>query len=301
MKFKTLDQLIDFEKNIQWVNSAEVKLENYKISSDIQGRFDRLKNQKFLGVYGNEVVAAVSDQFSIINVEQIAEACDKAFGSEYTEKSFKEGIIRIYNNGEEDLKGKVAPMVIYPANLGNMAVRLGLYHVAYVCTNGMIIADSKISQKIIHRSTDADLTVKTKLISENLGEILSRVDLAETTVLNPGIQLAMIVEGLDKKDALVKKAIGKYSPEKNTLWDTVQTITYVATHETKEGFGYSKNAGELLLNPALAAPDIVDAACYVFSKENKGAMNFPNSKSLYALASLMLCPNGQQQARDALV
>lgn len=283
-KFKNLNELIDFEKNVKYENVSEINLESYKINSDIQSRLDRLKGIKFVGIYGNEIVSAVSDQFSIINVERISEACTKAFGNDYIEKSVREGIVRIYNNGLEDATGKVTPLVVYPANLGTMAVRLGLYHNAFVCSNGMILSDGKLSQKIIHKASDIDLTLKTSLISQNLETLLSKVKSAEATIINPGLQLAMIVQGLDKKDTLVKKALSKYNPEENSLWTTIQTITYVSTHETKEGFTFANKAGNYLINPCMSLTEIVDSASYVFGKEQKGAINFEKSKELYNIA-----------------
>lgn len=287
-KFGSLDELISFEKNVKYENASDVNLDSYSISADVKSRLDRLKGAKFVGIYGGEIVSAVSDQFSVINVERISDACNKAFGDNYTEKSVREGIVRIYNVGVEDVTGKVTPLVVYPANLGTMAVRIGLYHNAFVCSNGMILADGALSQKVIHRSVDVDLTLKTNLIREGLEDVLNRVKAAETINVDPGLQLALIVQGLDKKDALVKKALGKYHPEGNTLWNTIQAITYVSTHETKEGFDYARNAGVFLSKPELSPADLVDAASYVFCKEQKGAMSFEHSKELYSLARKVL-------------
>ena len=288
MKFKNLEQLIKFEDELQWINEELTNVNNYKFSEGIQTKYDSLKGKKVLGINGNEIVSVVSDKFSPISVREIANACDKSFGSEYQEKSFREGIVRIYETGVEDTKGKVTPLVVYPANLGNMAVRIGLHHNAFVCSNGLIIADGLLSQRIVHRSTINDLDAITKSVSDNAGLILQNINAANETELNSGLQLAMIIQGLDYNDSLVNKALSKYAPQAKTLWSTIQAITYVSTHETKNGFTYAKNAGNYLFSPKLENYELLSAASYAYTKEQKGAMNFENSNALYAIAKQIL-------------
>ncbi|VVB76080.1 Uncharacterised protein [Candidatus Tiddalikarchaeum anstoanum] len=288
MKFGSLDQLIDFEKNIQWQKASEINIDSYTMPKEVKTKYDSLKGQKYVGINGGSIVTVVSDQFKIINVSEISNACDKAFGSEYREKSFRDGIARIYDTGIEDKIGKVTPLVIYPANLGSMAVRLGLHHEAYVCSNGMIMADNVVSQRIIHRMRDYEIDAKIRKISSSMGFVLSKISAASEIKLDSGLQLAMIVQGLEKTDSMIKKAFGKYAPQDNTLWSTIQTITYVATHETKNGYEYAKKAGEILLNPALAPCDVVDSANYVFSKASNGVLDFEHKKELFSLAAQAL-------------
>lgn len=283
MKFETLDELISFERGMEWKNMSEMQLSNYKAGKDVALKYDRLRNQRYAGIYGDTIVSVVSDQFSIISVEEIAKAAESVFGAKFTEKSYKDGIVRIYEAGAEDRTGKVMPMVIYPANLGTMAVKIGLYHNAYVCSNGMIIAGNVISQKIIHRLRENEIKHRIELVSDKLGTILTSVEEAKSYQLDKGLQLAMLVKGLEKKDKLVSQALVKY-PAEQTLWETVQTITSIATHKTRDGFEYARNAGELLLNRGLSPVEIVDAASYVFSKEKSNTLRFENSNALYELA-----------------
>lgn len=283
IKFGSLDELISFERGMEWKNMNEIRLSDYKAGKDVALKYDRLRGPRYAGIYQGRIVSVVSDQFSIISVESIANAAESVFGSKYTEKSYKDGIVRIYEAGAEDRTGKVMPMVIFPANLGTMAVRIGLYHNAYVCSNGMIIAGNVVSQKIIHRLSEHDIKNRIELVSGKLGTILNSVEDAKTYEIDSGLQLAMIVKGLEKKDKLVSQALTNY-PSEQTLWETVQTITSIATHKTRDGFEYAKNAGDLLLNKAITPSEIVDAANYVFNKEQSGALNFEESKALYNLA-----------------
>ena len=287
MKFNNLDELIDFEKGLEWVKERELNVQDYAFTQEIRTKYNRLKGEKLLGVHNGKIVGVVSDQFRIIKVLDIVEACDTEFGDNFVETSYKQGIVRVYDKGVEDNIGKVTPMVVYPANLGNMAVKIGLHHNAYVCSNGLIMADNILSQRIIHRLSNHDLEHRVKQVSDNLGIVLKRVSEASEVTIDKGLQLGMIVQGLGKKDGLIKKALKNY-PETNSLWDTVQTITYVATHKTSNGYDYSKNAGNLLINQKLEPEEIVDAANYAFTKQRKGTINFENSTELYQLASEIL-------------
>jgi len=284
MKFESLNDLIGFEKSLTWTKASGLNLSAYKMANDVRTKFCSLKGEKYAAIYNGEIVSVVSDQFRIISVSEIADVCDKVFGPNYAEKSYKEGIVRIYDKGIEDKTGKATPLVVYPSNLGNMAVKLGIFHNAYICSNGLIMADNKLmGQKIIHRSTTKDLTQYANSIVSNLELALNKISIANEIMLDRGTQLSMIIQGLEKNDSLIKKALSKYAPINNSLWSTVQAITHVSTHETKNGFAYSRLAGEFLLNPVLSAEELVDAASYAYAK--KEAINFENKNELFKLAA----------------
>ncbi|MDD4353816.1 MAG: hypothetical protein PHN56_05155 [Candidatus Nanoarchaeia archaeon] len=284
MKFKNLDELIKFEEKIEWHNANSININDYSIAGDALAKYERLKNEKYVGIVGNKIVTAVSDQFSQISVKYIAEKCDNQFGTEYLEKTYKEGIIRIYNKGIENEFGKLAPLVVYPANLGNMAVKIGLYHDARVCSNGMILSGGKIGQRIIHKLSDFDIEKKLTGVSENLGTIVNMIDASHDIELNPGVQLAMIINSLGSNDKLISKAFEKYSPKNNSLWETVQTVTYVSTHETRDGYNYAINAGELIINKEITPSELVNAASYAYSRQLNGE-KLPNTNELLRFAS----------------
>jgi hypothetical protein len=283
MKFKTLEDLIDFEKGIEWKNEKEVNINDYSFTRTARSQYNRLKNRKYLGIAGDQVVSAVSGKFRAISVADVADACEKYFGSDYDEKSFKQGIVRIYSKGIEDSNGEVSPMVVYPPNFGTMAVKIGLYHVAFVCSNGLMMVDNIISQRIIHRLSSNGIERSIKKVSDNLGFVLDKIDYARSKEISEGLQLAMIVQGLGKKDNLVKMALKNY-PEESTLWDTIQSVTSIATHKTKAGFEYAKKAGDYLFVEGLSPEKVIDATNYVFKKEKSGAIKFDNSRGLYELA-----------------
>ncbi|MFA5333702.1 MAG: hypothetical protein WC376_04365 [Candidatus Nanoarchaeia archaeon] len=283
MKFNNLDELIKFEDKIEWHNADSINLKDYSITGDAKAKYSRLKNQKLVGIYGNKIVTVVSDQFSEISVRDIAEKCSSEFGSEYTEKTYKEGIIRIYEKGIENEFGKITPLVVYPSNLGNMAVKIGLYHNARVCSNGLILNDGKVSQRIIHRLSDLEIEKKLMNVSQNLGNLVNLIDSSREIELNKGVQLAMIINSLSYNDKLINKAFEKYSPKNSTLWETVQTITYVSTHETKEGYAYASNAGDLIISKSINSKDIVSAASYAYSRLICGE-KLPSTKELLMLA-----------------
>jgi hypothetical protein len=283
MRFNTLDELIEFDNSVTWHKEEEINLSDYKFERGVQSKYNCLKGEKQIGVYNNKIVAVVSDKFQVIKVSEIAEACDKAFGNKYEEKSFKEGIVRIYDAGKEDKTGKVSPLSVFPANRGNLAVKIGLYHNASVCDNGMIVYDSKIGFRIIHRGDIKLPTTEIKNLSKKMGYVLAKVDYAQEKSIGRGVQLAMIVQGLSKKDNLIKKALIKY-PEDDKLWSTIQTITEIATHKTKNGFIHSKKAGNYLINEGLDPVQVVDAANYVFKKKKTGKINFEVDTPLYITA-----------------
>ncbi|MFA5303824.1 MAG: hypothetical protein WC393_04805 [Candidatus Nanoarchaeia archaeon] len=284
MKFNSLDELIKFEDKIEWHNANSINIKDYSITGDAQAKYNRLKNHKYLGIYGNKIVTVVSDQFSQISVKEIAEKCSMQFGSEYTEKTYKEGIIRIYEKGIENSSGKITPLVVYPANLGNMAVKLGLYHNARVCSNGMILSEGKVGQRIIHRLNEIEIENKLFSISNNLGTLINQIDYSKTISVHPGIQLAMIINSLGQNDKLINAAFEKYSPKNDSLWETVQTITYVSTHETSNGYSYATNAGNLILEHSVPDAELIKAASYAYQKKlEKNAL--PNTNELLKLAT----------------
>lgn len=283
MKFKTIDELIEFEQGLEYVKESDLNLSDYKLSSGLKSKYERLRNRKVFGVYGEKIVSVVSQYFTPISVNEIVESCNKVFGNSYKDKSFKQGIVRIYKNGLEDETGKTSPIAIFPANLGNMAVTIGVYHNASICSNGSFYTDNQISHRIIHRTGLKLLENDIKRVSDKLGIVMKKIDSSKSIHVGEGMQLAMIVQGLSKKETLIKKALSKYYPETDTLWDTIQTITYVSTHETKNGFEHSQKAGDYLLEGKLSPSKVLDALNYVFKKEERNRINFEKSKKLYTL------------------
>lgn len=283
MKFNTLEELIDYEKGMEWRSEHEVNVDNYSFTRTARNQYNRLKYNKYLGICNGKVISVVSGDFRVISVNDIAEACEKVFGSNYEEKSFKQGIVRIYDKGIQDSDGAVSPMVVYPPNFGTMAVKLGLYHVAYVCSNGLMMVDNIISKRIIHRISNVAIEHQIRSVCDNLGLVLDKIDYAKDKVIDKGMQLAMIVQGLGKKDNLVRAALKNY-PEESTLWETIQSVTAVATHKASNGFEYAKKAGDYLLEEKLSPEKVIDATNYVFKKHKSGSMNFENTQNLYALA-----------------
>lgn len=285
MKFKNLDELIRFEDKIEWHNADSINIKDYSMTADAKAKYNRLKNQKNVGIYGNKIVTVVSDQFSQISVSDIAEKCSNQFGSEYTEKTYKEGIIRIYNKGIENDSGKITPLVVYPANLGNMAVKIGLYHNARVCSNGMILSEGKVGQRIIHRLNELEIEKKLSNISDNLGTLINQIDYSKEIIIHPGVQLAMIINSLGQNDKLINSAFEKYSPKNDSLWETVQTVTYVSTHETSNGYAYAMNAGNLILEQSIPDNELIKAASYAYQKKLE-KNNLPNTNELLKLATM---------------
>jgi hypothetical protein len=285
MKFKNLDELISFEEKIEWHNANLVNIKDYSMTGEARAKYNRLKNEKYFGINGNTIVTVVSGQFNQISVKDIAQKCDNQFGSEYTEKTYKEGIIRIYDKGIENSFGKITPLVVYPANLGNMAVKIGLYHNARVCSNGLILSNGKVGQRIIHRLNDLEIENKLQNISTNLGTLINRIDYSKEITINPGIQLAMIINSLGQKDILINSAFEKYSPKNDSLWETVQTVTYVSTHETNKGYAYATNAGNLIINQSISDTEIIKAAVYAYQKKLEKNV-LPNTNELLKIATM---------------
>jgi len=287
MQFKNLDELIACEQAVEWHDANKININDYKFEAGVKAKLDRIKGRKKVGIYNNKVISVISDQFKPISVKEIAEISESLFGSNYTEKSYKEGIIRIHQNGIEDKRGKVMPMVVYPPNFGNMAVRVGLYHYTYICSNGLMIGSEAFSDRIIHRSNHLYLENRIKKVGNNLELILKKVDQANSIELEPGVQLAMIILGLKKNDGLIKAALSNY-PSDCTLWETIQSITSIATHKTKQGYEYAVNAGEFLVNPKLEPYQVVEAASYALTKASKDKIKFEQGQELYAMASDLL-------------
>ncbi|MBN1924116.1 MAG: hypothetical protein JW791_05160 [Nanoarchaeota archaeon] len=287
MKFSSIDDLVSFENSLEWKKEEEVVLSNYKAGKDVSAKYSRIKGDKYFGIVGDRIVTVVSEQFTPISVAEIVNACESEFGTDFTEKSYREGIVRVYDTGLENSIGRVNPLVVFPANLGSMAVKLGVYHDAFVCSNGLIVTHGGVGEKIIHRLNSADLKDKIRKVSNDLGVVLNSVETAQEIVLDEGTQLAMIIQALGKTDNLIIKALSKYYPEGNSLWDTIQCITYVSTHETRKGYEYSRKAGEYLVNRSIEPFEIVEAASYAFRKKEKG-QELENSQGLFELASEIL-------------
>ncbi len=287
MKFNNLSELIDFESNLSWVNEKDLVLEDYSIDKGIKSKMNKLKGTKVFGVYADRIVSVVSDKFKPISVSEIAAACDNVFGGNFVEKSFKEGIIRIYDKGIENRIGKVTPMVIYPANIGTMAVNIGIHHNAFVCSNGLIISDNFLTRRIIHRVQDVNLKGLIREVSGNLGLVANKISEANELMIDKGVQLAMIIQGLNLNYKLISKALSDYAPVNNSLWETIQSITYVARDEGRKGYQFAKNAGQLLINQSLTSAELVQAGSYAFINDfnNKG---FLHADNLYLIASELM-------------
>lgn len=282
MKFKNLDELIDFEKNLQWFKEDEIKIGDYRLSQQLKNKYNQLKGNKKIGLHNNKIVSIVSDEFNPISVQEIANSCDKVFGEKFEEKSYKQGIVRIYNQGVEDRIGEVKPIVIYPANLGTMAVNIGIHHNATICSNGLFISDHFLTRRIIHRLGERNIEQLATYVSNNLGTVLKSITQAKNKKICDYLQLALIIQGLSKNDRLVSKALNKYTPQENTLWETIQSITYVVRDEKRNGYQYQKKAGTFLLKPTLERYQLLDAANYLFHKEQQGKIVLANAGQLYS-------------------